>query len=234
MDTLDLLRTTYSRITSSLIDLRWKYQSKSGSLIYAKKYSDVPLYARGGAKNVTRKQNTLKIYTPDDARAISQYLNPDDYAHQHKVSTIAKRLYGPCNNKAIDIKVIETVALLHDVLKNEGAHKHGKQSAQFLKTFKLFDNKEVNAVASALVAHHSGDDIPDLSGFTASQKKRIHAMLPIIRIADVLSRSESESFPISFSKSGKMKLNSLEGHNLNKHREKRLKKSVDYYNKYNF
>ena len=142
-------------------------------------------------------------------------------------------MYTHLDNEAIDIKVIETVALLHDVLKNEGAHKHGKQSSQFLKAFKLFDNKDVNIVASALVAHHSGDDIPDLSGFTPSQKKQIHAMLPIIRIADILSRSESESFPISFSKSGKMKLNSLDGYNLNKHREKRLKKSVEYYNKYN-
>ena len=177
-------------------------------------------YARGGS-----------IYGPADIPMLSGLLAPKQQAHIARTIDIAHGIFEQMGKTKLNSHILDQAIQLHDIAKEVDPDKHGNFASRFIKQSKILKGSPYEQLVSFLVDKHQGVNMPKISGFGKGDQKQLKGLIPLMRIADTLSRGTFDQLPISFSKSGKMKLVDVDL-GLSKKKMARLQTSISAYNKY--
>lgn len=174
----------------------------------------VPRFATGGTTKLFESYDNLISMIPES-----------EFSHSMKVTNISSAIQEKSGLGGNDLKV---ASMLHDIYKPVSNDKHGKLAAKYVKSLNKF-----SPLVPAIIANHSGSGSYNLSGLDKYQKEEARKLIPLIRISDSLSRTDVDmnNIPVSFKKSGKMKLGDLSSLDLTKKKISRIKSSVNSFNK---
>jgi predicted GNAT family acetyltransferase len=174
------------------------------------------------------------IYSSKDIPMLSGLLSPDIQEHVQSMHDITDTIFSQIPKTKLNKSLLDKAIDLHDITKESVDDKnHGNYASKFIKQSGILNDlgKKKEDIISFLVDKHSGVRMPKLAGFGDNSKKQVQGLLPILRIADTLSKGEFNRFPVVIGKNGKMKLTQDVG-GLSKQKMQRLKTSINAYNKY--
>ena len=169
---------------------------------------------------------------PDKYQELVKNLTPRHYDHVMKVTTLAVDMAKRSGNDNLNIHHVRDAAMLHDIGKDVNPEKHGKVAENYIKETDLVKNPEEKNIIGKVVAEHGGCHPVNCKTFSDEQCDSLKAMLPIIRIADALSRSSKDVNPVLFDHTGKIILQGLNDTRLDQKRKDRIKCNVKLYNSY--
>jgi len=170
------------------------------------------------------------IYGPADIPMLSGLLAPDQQEHVSRSMDIAHGIFGQMGKTKLNPHVLDQALQLHDIAKEADPAKHGNFASRFIKQSNILKGSPYESLVSFLVDKHQGTNMPKISGFGKGDQKQLKGLIPLMRIADTLSRGTFDQLPISFGKSGKMKLADVDL-GLSKKKMSRLQTSINAYNK---
>ena len=169
---------------------------------------------------------------PEDYQELVKNLTPRHYDHVMKVTSLAVDMAKRSGNGNLNIHHVRDAAMLHDIGKDVNHEEHGKVAEKYIKTTDLVKNPEEKKIIGKVIAEYGGCHPVTCKTFSDEQCDNLKAMLPIIRIADALSRSPMNHNPVLFDHTGKIILQGLNDTQLDPKRKARIKCNANLYNSY--